>query len=313
MIMRKFISYAFVAGMILIAGAASAQDYAFRVLANKGTNQVKKAGSGSPESLKTGAKLNSGDEIIASEGAYIGLMHKSGKTTEIRGAGTKKIADLEKTINTGSTSIASRYAAYVSSKMNESEGGGYRSRSNATGAVSRAVGDKSIDLMMSKDVDLLGDIAILRWAIAEDDTTFLDSDLFVVNIYNIFDEKIFSQETEKTSMKLDFGAEDLQYDMGLYIVEITKKGDEDYNSKKVGIRKVNSEEKVEVRENLANLKSEVSEESPLNKIIYASFYEENGLLLDALTKYEEAVRQSPDIEDFQDLYNEFLIKNGFAQ
>ncbi len=310
--MRKFISYAFVAGLMFMFSAVSAQDYAFRVLANKGTNQVKKAGSGSPESLKTGAKLNSGDEIIASEGAYIGLMHKSGKTTEIRGAGTKKVADLEKTINTGSTSIASRYAAYVSSKMNEQENGSYRSRSNATGAVSRG-STYAIDLMMSKDIDLLGDVAILRWGISEDDTTFQDGDLFVVSIYNIFDEEIFSQETEKTSMKLDFADEDLQYDMGLYIVEITKKGDEEFKSKKVGIRKVNNEERVEVRENLANLKSEVSEDSPLNKIIYASFYEENGLLLDALTKYEEAVRQSPDVEDFQELYNAFLIKNGFAQ
>ena len=310
--MRKLISYAFVAGMLFIASSVSAQDYAFRVLANKGTNQVKKAGSGAAEALKTGAKLNSGDEIIASDGAYIGLMHKSGKTTEIRGAGTKKVADLEKTINTGSTSIASRYAAYVSTKMNEQEAGDYRSRSNATGAVSRAAGGKAIALMMANEVDLLGDVAVLRWAVVAD-STFADDDLFVVNIYNIFDEKIYTQETEKTSIRLDFSNEELAYDMGLYIVEIAKKGDEEYNSKKVGIKKVHESEKVEVRENLANLKSEVSEDSPLNKIIYASFYEENDLLLDAMTKYEEAVRQSPDVEDFNELYKAFLIKNGFAQ
>ena len=58
---------------------------------------------------------------------------------------------------------------------------------------------------------------------------------------------------------------------------------------------------VDKDKNLANLKSEVAEnESPLNKIIYASFYEENGLILDALTKYEEAIEMYPEIEDFQE-------------
>lgn len=310
MIMRKLISYALVAGMILIAGSVSAQDYAFRVLANKGTNQLKKAGSGEPEALKTGAKLNSGDEIIASEGAYIGLMHKSGKTTEIRGAGTKKISELEKSINTGSTSIASRYASFVMDKMNEEETTGYRSRLNATGAVSRAVGGKAINVMAPNEVDLLGDIAIIRWDAPKE---FTEEDSYIVSVSNIFDEVIYSEETKKTSMKLDFSNEDLAYDMGLYLVKVNKKGDEEVDSKVVGIKKVNAGEKVEVKEGLANLKSEVSDDSPLNKIIYASFYEENGLLLDALTKYEEAIKMSPEIEDFQMLYENFLIKNGFAE
>ena len=61
------------------------------------------------------------------------------------------------------------------------------------------------------------------------------------------------------------------------------------------------------------LKSIIAADSPLNKIIYASFYEENGLILDALTKYEEAIKMSPEIQDFQELYENFLIKNGLAQ
>jgi len=308
--MRKLISYALVAGMILVAGAVSAQDYAFRVLANKGTNQVKKAGSGEAETLKTGAKLNSGDEIIASEGAYIGLMHNSGKTTEIRGAGTKKVADLEKNMNTGSASIASRYASFVMNKMNEEENSNYRSKLNATGAVSRATGSNAINVMAPSQADLLGDIAILRWDTPEG---FTEEDSYVVKIENIFNEEIYSEETQKTSIELDFSKPELAYDMGLYLVKIYKKGDDEISSGEIGIKKVKSGDKVEVQENLANLKSEVSEDSPLNKIIYASFYEENGLVLDALTKYEEAIKMSPDVEDFQELYQNFLIKSGLAE
>ncbi len=308
--MRKFISYAFIAGMVLVSSVASAQDYAFRVLANKGENQLKKAGSAQAETLKTGAKLNSGDEIIASEGAYIGLMHKTGKTTEIRGAGTKKISDIEKNISTGSSSIASRYASFVMNKMNEEENTNYRSRLNATGAVSRATGSAAINVMAPSQADLLGSSAILRWDAPEG---MEEGDLYVVKIENIFNEVIYSEETGKTSVELDFSDESLAYDMGLYLVKIYKKGDEEIASSEIGIKKVKSSDKVEVQESLANLKSEVSEDSPLNKIIYASFYEENGLILDALTKYEEAIKMSPDIEDFQELYQNFLIKNGLAE
>lgn len=310
MIMRKFISYAFVAGMVLMSSIASAQDYAFRVLANKGENQLKKAGSAQAETLKTGAKLNSGDEIIASEGAYIGLMHKTGKTTEIRGAGTKKIADIEKNISVSSSSIASRYAKFVMNKMNEEETTDYRARLAATGAVSRATGSAAINVMAPSQADLLGSTAILRWDSPEN---MEEGDVYVVKIENIFNEEIYSQETDKTSIELDFSDENLAYDMGLYLVKVYKKGDEEISSGEIGIKKVKSSDKVEVQESLANLKSEVSEDSPLNKIIYASFYEENGLILDALTKYEEAIKMSPDIEDFQELYQNFLIKNGLAE
>lgn len=308
--MRKFISYAFVAVLLFSSAVAGAQDYAFRVLANKGTNQVKKAGGSQPEVLKTGAKLNSGDEIIASEDAYIGLMHTSGKTTEIRGAGTKKVSEIEKNISVANSSIASRYAKFVMNKMNEDETVDNRSRLNATGAVSRAANSYAIEVMAPVQSDLLGDIAILRWDVPEG---MKDGDAYVVKIENIFNDEIYSKETTKTSVTLDLSDPNLAYDIGLYLITIYKKGDEKITSGEIGIKKVKSGDKVDVQENLAELKSEVSEDSPLNKIIYASFYEENGFILDALTKYEEAVKMSPDVEDFKELYQNFLIVNGFAE
>ncbi|MFT7197537.1 MAG: hypothetical protein ACI83W_001908, partial [Marinoscillum sp.] len=142
---------------------------------------------------------------------------------------------------------------------------------------------------------------------------FVAGDSYIVKIENIFNEEIYSEETSKGSITLDFSDEALAYDMGLYLVKVYKKGDDEIASGEVGIKKVKSGDKVEIQENLANLKSEVSDDSPLNKIIYASFYEENGLILDALTKYEEAIKMSPEVEDFQELYTNFLIKNGLAQ
>lgn len=308
--MKKFVSIAFMFAMILSSTLVFGQSYAFRVLANKGSNQVKRAGATNAEALKTGATLNSGDELIVSDGAYIGLMHSSGKTTEVRTAGTKKVSELEKNITVGSTSVATRYARFVASKMNEEENTNYRSRLSATGAVSRAT-NAAIMVMAPTQVNIasenkiIGDQAIIRWKrpseMGEDDT-------YVVSVKNIFDEVIYTAETAEEFVALDFTTEEMKNEVGLYIFSVAKKGEPEVKSDDVGIKRADD---VEIKEGLASLKSEIADDSPLNKLIYASFYEENGLLLDALTKYEEAVNMAPEIQDFQDLYDNFKIVYGF--
>jgi hypothetical protein len=54
--------------------------YAFKVLANKGANEVKTGDSWTP--LRTGASLKEGDEIKLGENSYVGLIHSSGKPKE---------------------------------------------------------------------------------------------------------------------------------------------------------------------------------------------------------------------------------------
>ncbi|MEQ8882579.1 MAG: hypothetical protein RLQ12_23270, partial [Cyclobacteriaceae bacterium] len=137
-----------------------------------------------------------------------------------------------------------------------------------------------------------------------------ENDTYVVSVKNIFDEVIYTTETESEFVELDFTAEQMKNDVGLYILQVAKKGDPEVKSDDVGIKRATD---AEINANLASLKSEVSEDSPLNKLIYASFYEENGLLLDALTKYEEAVKMAPEIQDFQDLYDNFKIVYGFEE
>jgi hypothetical protein len=308
--MRSFISNALIIMVLFSAVAVNAQGYTFRVLANKGDNKVKKAGAAEAVTLKTGETLNAQDMLISSEGSYIGLMHKTGKTTEIRGAGSKKVSDIEKQINLASTSVANRYASFVMDKMNETETTNYRARLNATGAVSRATGSAAINVLAPDQVDVLGDNAIVKWdALSGADA----STKYTVKVKNIFDEVIYQTETTGTFVDLDFTADDMKNDAGLYLVKVYKSGDDEIASNEIGIKKVKASDKVDIQENLAILKQEVSEDSPLNKLIYASFYEENGLILDALTKYEEAIQMSPEIEDFQELRDGFLIKNGLSE
>lgn len=292
--------------ILFLACTALGQGYVFRVLANKGTNQVKRASNGQTQSLKTGATLNKGDELIASSGAYIGLMHKTGKTIEVRTAGTTKINDLEKKLASAKTGVANRYAQFVMNKMNEEDGNvnaNYRRNSKATGAVERATNNSAIKVMLPGSMDILNPNAVIRWSEGAENTTYL------VSVKNIFDEEVFKAETQSTSIKINFDDENLKNEK-LVIFNVQVKGNDDMKSSDYGIKRMSADDAQSINENLEILKAEISDDSPLNKLIFASFYEENNLLLDALTKYEEAIELSPEVDDFKSLYDDFLIKNG---
>ena len=294
--------------ILFLATTAFGQGYVFRVLANKGSNQVKRAASGETQPLKTGTTLKSGDELIASNGAYIGLMHKTGKTIEVRTAGTTKIADLEKKLAAAKTGVANRYAQFVMNKMNEGDGNvnnNYRRNMKATGAVERATSSASIKVMLPSSSDILNPRAVIRWSAVEGDPTY------IVSVKNIFDEQILVQETLSTKLNIDFDDTKLAKER-LVILSVKVKGNDELKSSDYGIKRMSADDAKAINENLDILKAEIPDEGPLNKLIYASFYEENSLLLDALTKYEEAVDLSPGVDDFKSLYDDFLIKNGLA-
>jgi hypothetical protein len=304
--MRKFVSIAITIMLVFSVGIANGQGYTFRVLANKGQNKVKKAGTSAAVALKTGATLADGDELIASDGAYIGLMHKSGKTLEVRTSGTKKVSDLEKLVNTKTASVSSRYAQFLTDKMNEKEQPDYRSRLNATGAVSREVGSGTIQVLVPAEANVIGDNAIVSWDIPEG----MDMNVFVVTVKNIFDEEILKEEVSTNSINLNFTSEQMQNEEGLYIITIKAKENMDMTSGDIGLKRLTGEDAAQYQDGLNSLRSEVAQDSPLNKIIYASFYEENGLILDALTQLEEAIKMSPEVEDFKELRIDLIERSS---
>ncbi len=306
--MRKYVSIAFTTLFLLAFGFSNAQGYTFRVLANKGQNKVKKAGASTAVPLKTGATLNADDQLIASEGAYIGLMHKTGKTLEVRTPGTKKVSDLEKKVNTKTTSVTNRYAQFLANKMNEKEKPGYRQRLNATGAAERALaGNEVIQVLIPDEAEAIGSNAIVSWDTPEG----MEDNTFIVTITNIFDEEIMKEEVMGNSINLNFAAEEMQNEEGLYIIKVVAKENMDVTSgDNIAIRRLVGDEAAQYEEGLNSLKGEVAEDSPLSKVIFASFYEENGLIVDALTAIEEAIKMNPDVEDFKVLKKDIIERNG---
>ncbi|MEM6643691.1 MAG: hypothetical protein AAF616_11985 [Bacteroidota bacterium] len=306
--MRSIVSISIMSLLLFVSGVAAAQGYTFRVLANKGQNKVKKAGASTAVPLKTGATLNANDQLIASDGAYIGLMHKTGKTLEVRTPGTKKVSDLEKQVNTKTTSVTSRYAQFLANKMNEKEKPGYRSRLNATGAAKRElVGNEVIQVLVPDEATAIGDEAIISWDTPEG----MEENTFIVAITNIFDEEIMKEEVTGNSIKLNFTSNEMENEEGLYIIKVTAKENMDVTSgDNIAIRRLSGEEAAQYAEALASLKEEIPADSPLSNVIYASFYEENGLIVDALTSIEQAINMNPDVDDFKVLKKDIIERNG---
>ncbi len=301
--MRKSYSFILIISLLFLTTTAFSQ-YTFRVLANKGANQVKKAGA-SAVALKTGETLNANDELIVATGGYIGLMHKTGKTIEVKTPGSQKVSVIEQKLAAKKTSYTSKYAAYIANKMNE----GTRtraSRMNATGAVSRAVMGAGIAVLVPElSNEVLGEHAIIRWETPEGQT---EEAMYNVRVQNIFDEVLFEDELTGNSFDLNF--QEVPNETNLYRVFISLKDNKDVVSAPIGIKRVERDNMEELLESYEGLKNEVSDDTPLNKMIFASFFEENGLLVDALTMYEEAIAMSPEIDGFKELYYDFQVVNG---
>lgn len=284
--------------LLLVGASVHGQGYTFKVLANKGANEVKSGNEWKP--LKTGASLKNGDELKLSENAYLGLVHNSGKTLELKEAGNHKISELASKMNTGGTNVASKYADFVLSKMSADK---KSNRLSATGAVHRAVVNSSINIYMPNSVDVFNDKALIEWGAVEGEN------VFIVKVVNMFGDELLIGESASNRYMLDLNNEKLIKEAAL-LVTVSVKDNEDMKSEEVAIKRLPTDKAEIVRTNLSELMDAVDTQSALNNYILAGFYEENRLLLDALFYYEEAMNLAPDVESFKEAYEEFLFRNG---
>ena len=305
----KIILALFILG--IVAQSAHAQDFDFKVMANRGQNKLQRSESTNLIALKTGSKINSGDLLIASQGAYIGLMHNSGKTLEIKEAGTYSVPMLRRKLGGGTASISQRYMNFVMNKINNDDiraERDYRKDLRATGAVERAVSSSSIRVRIRETKNankVYGQTTTLRWEEAP------GVSIYVVTVRNIFNQQLMERETTKSELVLDFTEEVLAKERFI-IFNVRSKSNEELISKDFGIQRISPNQAIEFTEQLNRLRKELGDGSALNKIVLASYFEENRLLMDALTLYEEAIGMSPEVEDFKLMYEDFLDVNGIG-
>jgi len=279
---------------------AYGQDYAFKVLANKGTNEVKTGDSWQP--VKTGATLKKDDELKLSDNSYIGLVHATGKPLEVKQAGSYKVADLAAKVS-GGTSVLNKYTDFIlSSNSAEAK----KNRLSATGAVHRdPVATAPIQIMLPENQHsgIYNTAAVISWEGSKVEGPY------VVIINNLFGEEIAKVETPEAMIKMDLTDPKFVNENAI-MVSVYSKSDPSKKSAEKLIKKLSPAEQDRIKVSLGEIMGEVSEQTALNKFILAGFYEENHLFIDAVAAYEEAIRLAPDVPSYKEAYEDFLIRHG---
>src|SRR5882672_3649217 len=180
-------------GFFVLPLLGYSQDYAFKVLANKGANEYKSAEGW--QSVKTGSSLKSGDELKVSENSYLGLVHASGRPLELKTAGSYKVADLAAKVTSGGTGVLNKTVDFIlSSNSAESK----KNRLSATGAVHRGEPSSlSVCLPPPQNASIYGKSMIVKWE------TPKSGGPYVVTLKNIFEEDLAKFETPETSLRID--------------------------------------------------------------------------------------------------------------
>ncbi|MBX7127149.1 MAG: hypothetical protein K1X47_15745 [Cyclobacteriaceae bacterium] len=285
-------------GLITLSSLVFAQqaDYTFKVLATKGANEVKSGDSW--QALKTGATLKEGDELKVSENCYVALMHNSGKPLEIKKSGPYTVKQLASTIQPG-TSVLNKYADFIlSSNSAEAK----KNRLSATGAVHRGGEGIHVFLPENQLASVFNNTVIINWEASKNGGPYL------VALKNPFDDELMVKETNETNVQLDMNDPKFQNE-SVILVEVRAKNDPSSKSEQKLIKRMSAAEHEKIKKDMAEFAGQVSDETALNKFILAGFYEQNKLLIDAITAYEQAIKLAPDVDSYKSDYEDFLIRN----
>ena len=275
-------------GLLAVASVeGSAQDYAFRVLVNKGKNEVK-AGE-AWQAIKVGSSLKSADEVKVSENAYIGLAHVSGKTLELKQPGKYKVADLAARVS-GNTSVLNKYTDFVLSANKER-----KNNLSATGSVTR--GEEFLIYLPLPTMNpvVYNDVITIAW----------DSKLpspYVVKFKSMFDDVLANIETSDSSVTINLSDAKFANEDNI-IVFVSSKTATNKETEPYTLKRLSKADKERIKTELTGFNQE---QTAVAKLMLAAFYEKNGLLIDAGTAYQDAIKLEPTVPDFKVSYNQFL-------
>lgn len=283
---------------------AFAQDEMFKVLASKGSNKLQTSGTTDWKALFVGKKLAKGDKITIGENGYLGLAHKSGKTIELKKAGTYEVSKLAGEVATQNASTTTKYVNYLAGEMSKTGGEDMAKNKykymTVTGSVERGA---HLEVFVPKtlNVSALGNQVMVKWEKQDQTKTY------IVTVTNLFGEEVLKKETTETYALLDLDNKNKNY-----VVNIKSKEVPDLE-KDIRITYPSNDKVTELNKQLAELKTQLGEENALNKVILASFYEDNKLYLEALQNYEAAVKLEPEVDDYKVAYGQFLERADIAK
>lgn len=289
---------------MFIIGSVSAQDVVFQALAIKGTCMVQRGfDPDAYENLKTGSKLFADDKIIITgDESYLGLVSATGNALELAKGGVFDVNTLKNSLATNTSGVVEKYVAFLvddMSKSNES----VTDNMKFTGSVERSLKENDIELFLPKESKITKQMATLIWYSKEHQETYK------LNITNMFEESVFSVETNKQQAEIDFS--DLAIEFGeTYLVNVSSIDNPNVSSETVSLHFTNPAQVDVVRKEVNTILSETPEGSAIQEMILAKYYQENELYVNAIPHFQNAIELQPDVARYRNSYHNFLIEIG---
>ncbi|MDB5273202.1 MAG: hypothetical protein JWO58_1569 [Chitinophagaceae bacterium] len=280
---------------------AKAQTALFNVLASKGAVKYIAGGTTEEKSMIIGKKLFPQDKIVVGENSYLGLAHSGGKTIEIKRAGSYEVSSLSAEVANQNASVSKKYVDFLAGEINNNGQDMAKNKykyMGVTGSVER--GSDAIVIYASLTQPVLNSPSTIKWDLNDAVKTYK------VQLWNIFDEVIYTTETTSNSVFIDFPKYNLAKEKNLFLL-ITSKENPSIKSEKINLKYVGAKEEEEVTKQITEMKGELKDDNALNKYVLANFYAEKGLVINAVNEFEAAIAQEPEVEDFKASYGEYLV------
>lgn len=309
----------FVIVMIVLTLGANAQDYAFKVMATNGSVNLK-AGN---KRVWAGSTLGAADEVVVGANSYIGLMHKGGKTLEIKQAGSYKVSQLNSQVASTNSSTSAKYVNYVAGEMAKADrqdiNKNHRKYMAVTGSVERATYSTALAYFLHEqggkpaEVNLFNPVATIRLYGNPILGNKVANKTFLVRVTDFRNKEVFKQEVKANEQGqaliiIDFSKFPYKGDP-TFIVEssLEESKEPEANRAKYNLTLLKEGEKYEaVKKAMADFEGETS---ALSKVVQAGIFEQEGLILDAASCYEAAIAAEPNVETFRIAYDDFIARN----
>ncbi|MFC2130541.1 hypothetical protein ACFLSQ_03825 [Bacteroidota bacterium] len=295
---------------IALVGSAFAQNYEFKVMASKGKPVVQKDNSKTWNKIKLGTKIFSKDKIKLTGKSYISLVHKTGKTVELKKEGTYSVKELSKKMGSKGSNVSKRFSDYLLDEISSSDdllaSGDHRDNMEITGSVERSmntqpfINKKALQLNSPRKANLLNNVFTVRWH------EFENAKEYEFILSDRFDKPITTKNVHGTFLTVDASELNLDKDT-YYFWKVKAKGDDKNKSDDACFLILSDEKAKAIRDTVEIIKSEVGgDKNASAKIILAAFYEQNYIIDEALKAYREAVVLAPDVDIYTKLYKRFL-------
>ena len=278
-----------------------AQEPILKAIVVNGTCMVQR-GENPDEYLKadTGLLIYPHDKlIITGKDTYVGVVSMDGKLGEISKSGVFSAESISSTLVKGETVIADKYMEMLAEHFSE-EIGAADQYTMYTGSVYRSSENSDIEMFLPLKTKITQEPSTVNWQ-----SNGL-SGQFELTISNLYDEVVFTQTTSENHLSVDFSTVPMNPGQ-VYRISVHNQSKK---SQEIALQIPTRSELAKFETDLHLLQNEVPENSAIGDMVFATYFEENGLYLHAIDAYKRAIQKEPYVKEYQRAYQLFLYKVG---